>query len=33
MPPANCRFVHLADAKLITDPAQVDWTGFPPPSE
>jgi hypothetical protein len=33
LPPANCRFVHVDDAKLITNPAEVDWTGFPPPVE
>jgi hypothetical protein len=31
-PPAHVRYVDLAGARLLSNPAEVDWDGFSPAS-
>ena len=31
-PPAHVRFVDLSSARVLTDPGEVDWTGFSSPA-
>ena len=30
--PSNLRFADVTGSRVLTDPADVDWTGFPPSS-